>query len=444
MSYRNFRVQICLRLLLITVFLTGLIYFTMVELDGIKTFFMASFLIICLVNLFFYIDRVNSEITGFLTAILSEDYTNKYSDTKKGKSFNKMYSAFNEMNAKMNQYGVAQESQFLFINTLIRQLQTGIISIDEKERVKLINETMKKLLGVKNVVNLKDLDTRFPDLTEVIRQTKETPAKLLKITINGQLRQLSVRGSTFTIRGQYHQLVSIHDIKGELDQHEMESWHKLIRVLTHEIMNSIAPITSLSDSLHKILQQDPSAIKDPQLNEQLGTGLEAIKVRSNGLMKFTKDYRSLTRIPMPVIREVDGESFLKETIRLFETTLPASVELELRLPAQAFTLQIDANLISQAIINVLKNGLEAIAESRQKNGKIIVMVELGTQTKLLMINNGDKISEEVREKMFIPFFTSKQEGSGVGLSVVKQILQIHQAGISVDSDEEQTCFTITF
>ena len=444
MSYRNFRVQVCLRLLVITVCLTGFIYFTVVKLDAIKAFFTGVFTAIATVSLFFYIDRVNMEVSGFLSSILNEDYTNKYSDTKKGRSFNEMYTAFNSLNAKMNQFSMAQETQFLFVNTLIQQLQTGILSIDQRERVKLMNENMKSLLGVTNLVNLKDLDHKHPTLTERIRNLKSGQSALVKVTIDGQLRQLSLRATTFTLRHQYHQLVSVHDIKGELDQQEMESWHKLIRVLTHEIMNSIAPITSLSHSLHQILNNQQEAVTDQQLSEQLLTGLEAIKGRSSGLMKFTKDYRSLTRIPMPSIRTVDGQKFLSTTIRLFESTLPEHIKLSLLLPEERFQLQIDSDLISQAMINILKNAVEAIIGSGQKNGIITVEAVVDTHLSLRLTNNGGSMSEEIKEKIFIPFFTSKPEGSGVGLSVVKQILQLHQAIIGVECKDDETTFTINF
>lgn len=444
MSYRNFRVQVCIRLVIITICLTGFVYFTIVELDAIKAFFTGIFTTIATVSLFFYIDRVNSEVSGFLTSILNEDYTNKYSDTKKGRSFNEMYGAFNTLNAKMNQFSMAQETQFLFVNTLIQQLQTGILSIDRRERIKLINENMKTLLGVTNLVNLKDLDSQYPALTDCIRNLGSGQSALVKVTINGELRQLSIRAATFTLRHQYHQLISVHDIKGELDQQEMESWHKLIRVLTHEIMNSIAPITSLSGSLHQILVSQQEDEINQAVNQQLLTGLEAIKERSSGLMKFTRDYRSLTRIPIPAIREVDGKDFLRSTVRLFEATLPNNIQLELLLPTADFQLQIDSGLISQALINILKNAVEAIAESGQQNGKIVVVVTVGASINLQITNNGGSMSDDIREKIFIPFFTSKPEGSGVGLSVVKQILQLHRATIGVQCLNDKTTFSITF
>lgn len=442
MSYRNFRLQVIIRICIIVVLLTVLIYFTLVDPDGIKAFFLLVFTILAVISLFYYVDQTNNEISGFLNAILNDDYSNRYSDRKKGKSFNAMYESFNAVNSKMNHYNQASESQYLYISTLVSQLQTGILSFDENGRVGLINEAIKRLLNVQILVQIKDIEAINADLFQCINNIRSGQSMLLKTSLPTGKHHFSITTSEFVLRGKYFKLISIQDIKGELEQTEMEAWQKLIRVLTHEIMNSISPITSLSDSLLRLLKLQAGHVRDDKLLEQLDSGLDAIKSRSDGLMKFTRDYRELTRIPLPKIRTVDGQAFFNAVKNLFSATLESNIKLSLSLPANNFQLEIDPDLMSQVLINLLKNASEAIESNPSKSGDIEIAVSNNQSTVIAICDTGPGIVKEVEEKMFIPFFTSKVNGSGIGLSLVKQIIQLHHGSISVARINDRTVFTI--
>lgn len=434
--------QVIVRVCIIVVLLTGLIYFILVKPDGIKAFFLLVFTLLSVISLFYYVDRTNNEISGFLNAILSDDYSNKYSDRKKGKSFNAMYDSFNAVNQKMNQYSQASESQYLYISTLVSQLQTGILSFDKSGRIGLINDAMKQLISVKNLIHLKDLEAINADLFQSFETINGGQSILLKTNLPAGKHHFSITASEFVLRGKYFKLISIQDIKGELEQAEMDAWQKLIRVLTHEIMNSIAPITSLSDSLLRLLKLHSENVDDIKLPEQLNSGLEAIKSRSDGLMKFTRDYRELTRIPLPKMREIDGKAFFQDVKNLFSATLDSHITLTLSLPESTFQLVADPDLMSQVILNLLKNAKEAIENSPSKSGAIEMAVTNGDSTIITISDNGPGMSREVEEKMFIPFFTSKTNGSGIGLSLVKQVVKLHQGKVSAARLEERTVFTI--
>ncbi|MEL6561567.1 MAG: HAMP domain-containing sensor histidine kinase, partial [Bacteroidota bacterium] len=217
---------------------------------------------------------------------------------------------------------------------------------------------------------------------------------------------------------------------------------KLIRVLTHEIMNSIAPITSLSDSLLRLLKMQAQHVEDLKLPEQLNSGLEAIKSRSDGLMKFTRDYRELTRIPLPKMREVGGNTFFQDVKNLFSATLDDHITLSLSLPATNFSLEVDPDLMSQVMINLLKNAREAIESGPAESGAIEIVVTNGHSTVITISDNGPGMTREVEDKMFVPFFTSKTNGSGIGLSLVKQIVQLHRGKISAARVDHRTVFSI--
>jgi signal transduction histidine kinase len=258
-------------------------------------------------------------------------------------------------------------------------------------------------------------------------------SKVLKVSISGKLCQLSINTSAFKLRQNHYRIVSIQDIKGELDENEMTAWQKLIRVLTHEIMNSVAPITSLSGTLNMMVSQsknNDTPLTDEQLSS-LHDGLDAIENRSEGLMNFTQAYRSLTRIPLPVIKPVEGKLYFQRIISLFLPTLSSTkITFDQELPENEFTLQIDPNLMEQVFINLLKNAKEAVSPT---DGHIMLKVKLNTgrsnNCTITIEDNGPGIPSEIADKVFIPFYTTKSSGSGVGLSLVKQVVLLHQGDI---------------
>jgi nitrogen fixation/metabolism regulation signal transduction histidine kinase len=265
--------------------------------------------------------------------------------------------------------------------------------------------------------------------------------KLVKIQLYGELKQLSLLSNIFKVEAQTFKLVSFQNIKNELEAGEVDAWQKIIRVLTHEIMNSITPITSLSDTLVDIV--GPSNEKQLPLDKdsvaKLFIGLKAIKERSAGLKTFSKAYQSLTRLPVPEFATINSHDFL-ETIRvLVSSELQASkILLETTVEPSDHSFLADSEQITQVVLNLVKNSKEAILETEDKpDGKITVsIVGKEGQTDINIHDNGPGISDEFREKIFIPFFTTKKKGSGIGLALARQIIRQHNGTIQLDSDGE--------
>ena len=455
MSFKDFRFQIVFRLLLITVGLFGVLYFSYVQLNYIRLFFISIFILFVIIELFHYINRSNKDNSNFLQAIIHNDFTIKYSSEKKGKSFKQLYDTFNQVNRKFIEATQQEAGEYLYLERLIQQLTVGVISFDDKGRVQLINDALRQLLGKKELINLAAVERISPELYNELKALQGGQSKVLKTTIAGQLFQLSINVSEFKLRQQYFKLVSIQDIKGELDENEMTAWQKLIRVLTHEIMNSVATITSLSGTLNTIVGTAQRAEKSLTTQElsSLHDGLDAIEHRSEGLMNFTQAYRSLTRIPLPNIKPVEGRLYFQRIVSLFTPTLAGTqVQFEHTLPDYEFELQIDPDLMEQVFINLLKNAKEAVDPAE---GQIKLMVEnggghkplsngQGRQYKITIEDNGSGISDEVAEKIFIPFYTTKSGGSGVGLSVVKQIVHLHKGEIGFETGDRGTRFMVKF
>jgi len=445
MNSKHFVIQIILRLTLVSVGMFGLIYYSYIELNYIRIFFIAFFIFIALIELFYYLNRANKDTSNFLQSIIHNDFTLKYSADNKGNSYNKLYDTFNEVNQKFIKASQSEATEYHYLNTLIHQLKVGILSFDEKGRIGLANKAVKSLLGKTELINLLSIKKISPLLFDSFNQLKGSESRVLKVELKNRVHQLSINVSEFRLRDRSYKLFSIQDIRGELDENEMAAWQKLIRVLTHEIMNSVAPITSLSGTLNKMVstsQQSKTPLSIQQLSS-LHDGLDAIENRSNGLMKFTEAYRSLTRIPLPNIKSVDGRLYFQRIKSLFIPTLAESkIQFEMHIPKSDFELNIDPDLMEQVFINLLKNAKEAILENEEIQGKITLSVQKAVNWTISISDNGGGIPKNVLENIFIPFYTTKDSGSGVGLSLVKQIVQLHKGNIEIATDLDQRNTTI--
>lgn len=445
MSSKNFVLQIVFRLVLISVGILGILHFSYVYINYIRLFFTCIFSIIALVELFYYIFKTNRETTQFLEAIIHNDFTQKYAGDKKGRSFGKLYDTFNKVNEKFIQVSQQESSEYHYIKMLIEQLKIGVLSYDQKNRIHLANDSLKQMLGKEELINLDSIKKGSPALLALITSLKPNENRIAKININERELHLSVGLSEFKLRNYHYRLVWIQDIRGALDKNEMQAWQKLIRVLTHEIMNSVAPITSLSSTLNQMVaranQQQTDLSKD-QLHT-LGEGLDAIENRSAGLMNFTQAYRSLTRLPLPNIHSVNGQRYFQRINSLFGATLVnTNIQFHMSLPEGDFMLNVDPDLIEQAIINLLKNAKEAVIEN---GGSSVWLNIIRTDSWLIeIIDDGGGIPKDIEESIFIPFYTTKNNGSGIGLSLVKQIVHAHHGEIdfSINRSKGFTQFSI--
>lgn len=442
MSFNKFKLQVLIRLLLIFASLFGLSYYLFTEVNYIRVFFLGVFSLLILVSLFIYISRSNRDTRYFLQAILNNDFAIKYNSINQDNSFHELYDTFNKVNDKFMESTQSDASQYQYMITLINQLQISVLAYDEKDRIHLTNKAFLDLLGHKSLLNLESIKSENQSLYHQIKTIKNGENIVLKTTIHSEVKRLSIAASSFKLRSKHYKLISLQDINAELDQNEMEAWQKLIRVLTHEIMNSVAPITSLSSTMKHIVQQgDLEGEKRASLEE----GLDAIEARSQGLMNFTEAYRALTRVPLPNIKKVAGQNFFQRISSLFLPTLNGSqIKWQMDIPTGQFELLIDPDLMEQVLINLLKNAKEAV---NQETGIIIMAFTFSNDKDYSIItvtDNGSGIPEDITEKIFIPFYTTKPEGSGIGLSLTKQIIQSHKGELSFNTSHEGTSFTLKF
>lgn len=434
---KNFRLSVLIRLLIISALITLLVYFLLVDVRYLRSVYIVFFLVVAIIEFIWYVDKTNRDFTSFLLSLLQEDFTTTFQEKGKGKSFKNLYGALNKITKKFEQISSAKEIQHLYLEALVDHLRVGIISFDKKGKIHMMNLALQKMFDRPQMAflsNLSGIDERLPNL---LLEIKPKENRLLKVKVKDELLHLSIHASEFLLDKEFYKLISIQNIKNELDSNELDAWQKLIRVLTHEIMNSVTPITSLSGTLRQIVENSPH---DDQTIDKVTQGLEAIELRSKGLQNFTDAYRKLTKIPTPNYTSLNLDKLFKRIIILVQDQ---SKDIEIKIEiAQEMQIMGDKDLLEQVFINLVKNGIEAL-EGR-KLPVLRVKAWQDDQTHIAISDNGSGIDEDKIDKIFIPFFTTKKEGSGIGLALSRQIIRLHNGNIGVTSvPSEGTTFTVS-
>lgn len=381
-------------------------------------------------NLIRYISLTNRSISSFLDSLKYLD--NVYLEDKGDRSLRDLNLSFNEIINVVKETERKTEAQSVYLKSILEHIGTGLISYDGKAKIKLINKAAIQLLrtpGLSCIDNLKALDKRLP---EKILRMNPGDSLLLTLLIEGELTRLIFRKAEMKIMGEDLNILSIQDIRSQLEEEELETWKNLISILRHEIMNSVAPLNSLGLSLQKITEKAKTRLETDEYT-MLKEGLEAISRRSDGLMNFVQVYRTLTSLPKPACRAFPVSRLINKTIPLFTSEFEKRKIVFKTEVSDSLSVRADFDLISQIIINLLKNSMEAITHEK---GEIrITASELeGNYVKISVQDNGAGINEEDRAKVFLPFYTTKEEGSGIGLSLARQIMRMHKGNIEVKSE----------
>jgi two-component system, NtrC family, nitrogen regulation sensor histidine kinase NtrY len=376
--------------------------------------------------------------------MMQRDFTTRFEASSRGKTFDELYEALNRITTLFKNISAEKEAQHRYLEMLVEHVRVGIISVDSEGKIHLANQAVKRLLQREILPSLKTIRSVNDNLGSAIELIRTGETRLVKFRSGNELLQLSVHASEFKLEGKYYKLISMTDIRNELDAQELEAWQKLIRVMSHEIMNSVAPIISLSSTLHDlVLQNQDSKSSSETYGESLDKGLDAIKIRSEGLYNFTQSYKKLTGIPSLQTEEVSLKSLMDRILPLMHTKAK-QMGIKLTVLVDEVTVVADPKLIEQVFINVIINAFEAIERA---DGEVIVSSSINHQGSICLhiSDNGGGMDEATAEKIFIPFFTTKKQGSGIGLALAKQVLQLHRASIQFKSAVGRgTTFSITF
>lgn len=394
-----------------------------------------------------FVNKTNRSIARFLFAIKHDDISINLSERKSGDSFAELQSAFEEIMYTYKDAKIEKEVNFHYLKHIIEHIKVGIISIENEEDIVLFNLPAEKILNVMGVKNWQILREKQAHFVKEIEKLGNEGKGLIEINTDQEVKTLSVDISSMKLLDKQYKVITFQDIKSEIELKEIEAWHKLIRILTHEIMNSITPITSLTETMQTMLSQDgvqkPLNTLDDEIIGDLLFSLKTIEKRSNGLIDFVGDYRKLTRVPQPVFEEVVVKELLDGIESLMRPTLEKEqIDMQIEIGTEMEQISLDPKLIEQVLLNLITNSKHAlkgtdrpliILKSYQKNASTFISVS----------DNGTGISKKEIQEIFTPFFSTKKEGSGIGLSLSKQIMYLHHGRISVSSvPNELTMFTL--
>lgn len=444
MEYKYFRWNVIIRISLILLLGYGAVYVITQTHFWLVSFWLILALIITLANLIKYVERSRRELANFLLSIKQQDFSNTY-HYKKEQDLNY---AFHEINQVLKTLRNEKASNLLYLQTIVEHIRVALVCFDDQMRVQLVNQAAKELFDKSLITSIRSFDHASQELLETITTIENGERALIKLALGGKLMNLSILATEFKLQDQAFKLVSFQDIKSELEANEIESWQKLIRVLTHEIKNSVIPISTLSDVILQLIKDENG---QPDLNkldaegiEDLVGGLETIESRSKGLANFVKTYDQLTKVPKPDIAAITVNSLVNRLKSLFKADIDQqnihfTVDIE-----EGLEVQVDSDLIDQVLINLLKNAIEALQKVKSPTITIKAYSELD-KVAISISDNGSGIPDEVAENIFVPFYTTKETGSGIGLSLSRQIMRLHKGSLEVSSSSTRgTQFTLKF
>src|SRR5664280_2037968 len=450
MYSKNLYFNIIFRVILIVLFSIVLSYFLVVDRSLRFSIICLLTLVFLTINLISYLNSTNKKIRFFFDSVRNDDSNLSFPAETKNTALRELYQSMNRVNHQIQQLKIENRQQEQYFRTLLEHLAAGIITYNDKGFILHANSSAKKLIAIDVLTHLKQIERKDQKLFETINSIKPFERKLIGISADGGEIQLSLKATSFKTNENELVILSIQDIKNELDEKEIESWMKLIRVLMHEIMNSITPITSLSESLSNIYSSGGKPVLPEQVNvKTIATtlqGLNVIKEQGKGLMSFVESYRKLTRVPEPE-KKLFKVADLMNRVQILYNSLEKSDKTNLSVSLTNPDLEIfaDQNLISQVLINLLKNALEANESNYSGMIRIVASEGYNNHPDICVIDNGPGISEENIDEIFVPFFTTRQNGSGIGLSISRQIMKAHGGNLKVRSvPYKETVFCLSF
>ncbi|MBE0650697.1 MAG: GHKL domain-containing protein [Bacteroidales bacterium] len=439
MVYKKFRFQIILRVSLIIITLFLIFAFHEKSAYFISTIILSALLLAQVIFLIRYTEQTNRKLTHFFESIRHSDFMGSFIDNEMGKSFDALSQEMNEVLDAFKRTKTEKEENFNYLLTVIQHVSIGVLVFKHDGKVDVYNNAVKRLLQVKHVRNIQELKKISDELSTTLMEIRAGEKKLVKLYVEDELLQLSIHATEFLMRGDKYLLVSLQDIHPELEQKEIESWQMLIRVLTHEIMNSITPISSLASTVQDIIREyqknhELSSEEDIEDLENIESAIATIEKRSKGLLNFVELYRNLTRIPKPHFRYFYIEDMFQRQMELMNSKLEnQNIKVVSRIFPSDLKLLADPDLIDQVMINLLLNAIDALNNNRDGMISLTASVNMNNRTVIEVADNGIGINQDVMDKIFMPFFTSKKTGSGIGLSLSRQIMQMHKGSISVRS-----------
>ena len=444
MTYKKYEIRLLIKVILLFVVLMGAAWLLVTK-NYLYMGLLAPVIILQMYDIYRMLKKAQDEVREFVESVHYRDFSRYFNVKQAPSELQTLREGFNEINTTFKVISREKEMQYVYLQKILELVDTGIISYEiESGELNWMNDTFKRMMDIPYLKTIHSLEKREPGFYESVITIR--PGETRVVTISKENRQVKVllAATMFQTEEKINKVIACQNINEALDETEAKAWQKLLSVMTHEIMNSVAPISSLAGTLKNRLLQ-ATVVDSGAERDDLELGLETIKRRSEGLLKFAETYRNLNKITTPNLKKVPIRDLFENLHTLMQPTLEQkNIELEVILKDPGLMIQVDVNLIEQVLINLVINALEAVKE---KTNPRIVLSALQENNKVLIkvADNGPGIPYELLDKIFIPFFSTKKSGSGIGLSLCKQIMLLHKGTIQVHSKEnEGSAFVLKF
>jgi two-component system nitrogen regulation sensor histidine kinase NtrY len=409
-------------------------------------FLLIPFLLYLVWSLFSMMRKAQNEVGEFAESVKYRDFSRSFNVKEAPSEVVTLRKGFNEINSTFRIISREKETQNQYLQQILELVDIGILSFEvESGDQHWINRAFKRMLDVPYLKNVAALKMRDEVLFNEIIAIRPGETRIVTLHANNKSLKVLLACTIFQTEGVANKLIAFQNINTALDETEARAWQKLLSVMTHEIMNSVAPISSLAATLRKILDQPEGEESDSGDKADLQLGLETIQRRSEGLLKFAETYRSLNKIIKPNLEEVYIRDIFETLITLMQPTLDQKqIHLDVILREPRLTGMLDVHLVEQVLINLMVNATEAVKDT--PSPRIVLSASRTDQRLSIRIaDNGPGIEPELLDKIFIPFFSTKKNGSGIGLSLCKQIMLLHKGNVQVHSKVgEGTVFELEF
>lgn len=447
MIFKRYETRLFIRILLLFVVVFGMAWLILN-----KFFLYASvaspILFYQFYDLFKLLKNAQDEVREFAESVHYRDFSRYFNVKQAPAELQPLREGFNEINSTFKIISREKETQYVYLQKILELVDTGILSYEVQEgEIAWMNETFKKLLNIPYLKTIHSLEKRDESLYKDVIAVKPGEIRVSKVTNDKASFKVLLSATAFQTDGKVFKLIAFQNVNEALDETEAQAWRKLLSVMTHEIMNSVAPISSLAETLKNRLKLSSTNLQNNDGSlEDLAVGIDTIKRRSEGLLKFAETYRNLNKITTLNVKKVLVRDLFENLNQLMQPSLEQkNIELEIILKDPDISLSVDSNLIDQVLINLLVNAIEAVKERENPRIALSAYYSNDNKTTIKIADNGAGMSEEVLDKIFIPFFSTRKTGSGIGLSLCKQIMMLHKGSIQVQSKEgEGTAFMLLF
>jgi nitrogen fixation/metabolism regulation signal transduction histidine kinase len=450
MVFKHFSIQVGLRVTLLTLVLVAWTMLFVVPGYPILRLLLTAIALLQIYNIFRFVTRTNAALARFLEAVRYADFGQRFDMRRKGAGFEELGGVLTDIVERFQAERAQQEEDLRHLRALTEHVPVPLLSLHPDGKVQLHNNAARRLFGSTRIARLEDFNRFGEDFSKQVFAVAAGERRLAVFQLDDMEQQLTISATEIVIAGKLEKLVSLQNIQSELDGAQLQAWQDLVRVLTHEIMNSITPVASLAKTATELV--DDAILKlgeHPEVSEELEdvkSAVETVARRSEGLMQFVQSYRRLTRLPAPKQQRILlSELFANVGQLVAAEWAEKEIELSLRVEPSSLELTADPDMVEQVLLNLLQNAQHVLAGHDSARVKLVGSLSRQGHVSVEVSDNGPGVSADIAKRIFVPFFTTRREGSGVGLALTRQVMLAHGGTATLGtSDSGGAKFTLRF